>query len=1146
MSSPRSSAMARVVLVALTLSVGVLVLVVLSTEGPPVAAAPNDCAAGNVPTTISVDTTLSGDLFMTDNATVNSGATLTLTAGTHVTMCGEYDLRLNGGSLHAEGTAVSPIIIEGETPVTRWGRINFIGAGAPLAPSTLRYVILDGGGGSNPNLDYGTIQLDALNGTDGAGPVLEHVTVRNSGAYGIAVRVASTDDTPPLLSSLTISNSVRAPVLFWASAVGGLGTGNVFTGNGEQAIEVRTGTVTGGVIVYSQTWQTQPVPYHLSGPVLDVGGTTTPALTLQPGTILKLDPDLEIRLQQGRLNAEGTAAAPITFERADPAQPWHRIFFNGAATTVPISTWRHVILDGGGGSNPLAEDATVYLSSSRGTEGDGPVMDAVTVTNSSTYGFLVRINETDPTPMRFSNLTVTGSARAPIHLWASAAGGLGPGNALTGNAIDAIEVMGTGLGGGVTYDASWRAQSVPYRLLNLTPVGHARSPVLTIEPGTTLEITPTASIRVNSGGLVLAGTPTAPITVTRVPGAAAWDHLFFEANINPASRIAYANVMYGGTTGGAIDFRGDALTLDHVTVSHAVNAGLYSAGTFVQVKDSVFEQNAEGIRLQFGAQGLLRRNVFQGNGLAVNVLTNNKNTCVDALGNYWGAADGPADAVGTPDACNLSTTNAGAGDGLSADVLYSPWLSSVPGEGALDASQIAAQDFWVIADGVATTTLTITARDALGTPLVGKQISLETTRGVVQQPSGPTDAKGMTTAVISSTQEGLAMITALNVTDGQPLAALAAVNFWQGGGNTAGLIQPGGAPYASPRLVIEGRPFEQGLPVTFRLPMQNTNPTPVDVEVVYSISDLGIGLFFTPVYTTAMTLQPGEAWDAPGTWTPTVTGHHCVQATVTVTLPTGQQVILSPLLLVTVGPFRVNLKFMPPDPCDSLDAGKLVPSYGGLSEVQKHIRKGLVQAYLIHRCLDQKLGFGPSSSALSVDAVGVARDYQTVLNPPAISMPQLAVGGGVTQAQADAANAVGDSAAELIGLDVAIVTARDRAQQAGEAGDATWVSRQTEAYQRYQQMKGVTLAELASQIDALLAVTQGAGVPDVIADPDRLRSVPRPVDDHGLRCGDDRVPPGAGPHQCRDRGAAAARDCPPPGRYLLRHQLLRAPGRDPR
>ena len=58
------------------------------------------------------------------------------------------------------------------------------------------------------------------------------------------------------------------------------------------------------------------------------------------------------------------------------------------------------------------------------------------------------------------------------------------------------------------------------------------------------------------------------------------------------------------------------------------------------------------------------------------------------------------------------------------------------------------------------------------------------------------------------------------------------------------------------------------------------------------------------------------------------------------TLPDGTVRVQSPLLLVKVGPFRVNLKFMPPDPCESLDPAKLVPDYGGLSKVQKHIRKG--------------------------------------------------------------------------------------------------------------------------------------------------------------------------------------------------------------
>ena len=86
--------------------------------------------------------------------------------------------------------------------------------------------------------------------------------------------------------------------------------------------------------------------------------------------------------------------------------------------------------------------------------------------------------------------------------------------------------------------------------------------------------------------------------------------------------------------------------------------------------------------------------------------------------------------------------------------------------------------------------------------------------------------------------------------------------------------------------------------------------------------------------------------------------------------------------------------------------------------------------------------------------LGAVRDYQIVLPPPTITMPQLAAGADVTQAQADAANAVGDSAAELIGLDIAIATARLRAQQAGQAGDLTWLSRQTDAYQELPEVEG--------------------------------------------------------------------------------------------
>lgn len=1053
----------------------------LAPPRPVIAATNADCIDGNVPTPIEVDMTLSGDLFVTGNVTVRAGATLTLTAGTHITMCGPYELIFNNGALHAEGTLADPITIVGETPATGWGRVFFNGAGSALLPSTLRHVILDGGGGSNPAADWGTLHIYDANISPSAGPVVEHVTIRNSGAYGVFVRVPSADTTPPLLSSLTITNSTRAPMLFWASALGGLGTGNTFNGNSEEAIEVRAGTVLGGDVRFSQTWERQPVPYRMATDfgTLSINGATTPTLTLTPGTIFRMDPDFEIRVAKAHLIAAGTPEDPITFEPVTPGQPWRGIVFNGSSTVVPTSTLRHVILDGGGGSAPPAEAASLELYAPSGTEVYGPVFDAITIRNSSAYGLWARVTETDDTPMLASNLTITGSARSPIRLWAASVGGLGEGNTLTGNADDAIEVVATGLGGSLDYDATWQAQPVPYRLLNLLTVSHARSPLLTIAAGTTVEMTATAGIKVNSGGLLVEGAPATPITITRAPGAATWDRLYFEANINPASRLSFVTIEHAGGVNGAIDFRGVALTLNHVTVRHATNAGLYTRA-FAQVTDSLFEQNGEGVRFQYGAWGVLRRNIIQDNGVGITVLNNSGNACIDAMGNYWGSEQGPADAADILDACNLTTTNVSPGNSVSRDVLYRPWLSEAPGEGAIDASRIAAEDFWIIADGVHTTTLTITARDAQGSPLVGKQIALETTRGTIRQPTTPTDARGVTTAVISSTQTGAAQVTAFNITDERPLAALASLSFWQGQGDNAGLIPPTGSPYATPRLIIEGRPFEQGLPMVFRLPMQNTQAVAIEVQVVYSVSRLNIGARFSSVYTTSITLQPGETWDAEGIWIPTVTGHHCVKAEVTVTLPDGEVQIMSPLAIVNVGPFQVNLDFIPPDPCKKLDVNRLIPRSLGLTGARKHFQKALIQAYLVNACIQQGLGGSPPEDMAALGIVGLAalRDYEIVAPPPQIAMPQLAAGDGVSQAEADAANAVGDTTAELIALDIALATARLRAEQAGQAEDAAAISRQTDAYRSYQQARGAAFQRLAARLNDYLILVHGAGIPD--------------------------------------------------------------------
>ncbi len=132
-------------------------------------------------------------------------------------------------------------------------------------------------------------------------------------------------------------------------------------------------------------------------------------------------------------------------------------------------------------------------------------------------------------------------------------------------------------------------------------MSHARSPVLTIAPGTTVEMTTTVGFNINGGGFVLDGSPTAPITLTRAPGTASWGQVLYAANVNPASRLSFATVMYGGGTTGAIDFRGDALSLDHVTVRlRAEQAGQAGDAAALSRQTAAYRdyQRARGAALQ--------------------------------------------------------------------------------------------------------------------------------------------------------------------------------------------------------------------------------------------------------------------------------------------------------------------------------------------------------------------------------------------------------------------------------------------------------------------------------------------------------------------------------------------------------------------
>ncbi len=816
-------------------------------------------------------------------------------------------------------------------------------------------------------------------------------------------------------------------------------------------------------------------------------------LTLTAGTEFRFCGEYDLQIVDAKLHLVGTEAYPIVFDSENPNLNWGRIFFNGVGNDILTSTLQHVEINNGGGSDPSADIGAIHiLDYSTSDFGSFPTIDRVTINDSGSYGLFIRNRSDDQTPPALSNLSINGSTNAPLLLYAASVGGLSDGNSFSSNGDQVIEVrVTTGVGGSIKISQTWRNQPLPFELVgtgavNTLAIGDTSNlPVLTLEPGITMWVGEDIFIRVNHGGLIAEGTATEPITFTSVRGSGPlWQQIVFERNVVHGSRLAYVNIEHAGNSNQpSLEIRDGALSLDHVAVRFNANApGIYSMVPMVTIKNSTIEFNKVGLHFEHGAGGLLRGNLIQANTDAGIMVTNNsKNTCIDALGNNWGHASGPADSSNALDSCNQAKTNAGAGDTVADDVLYDPWIDA---DGLDDRSSISPDPFWVVADGLDQAELTVTVRDASGNPVPNKAIELSSTLGDLQQPNAPTDANGVVTATISSSVPGDAYLTARNATDDQPFSALASIHFWAGEPDLGGLVDPGGVPYVSPQLSVEGMPFQPGFPIYFRFPMQNSNTVPVDVRVVYGVSNLNIGDIYTPVDEVTASLQPGESWDAQGVWLPTVTGHRCVQASIEVTFP-DDSIIQTPAETIGVGPFVVNFN-MPEDPCKELDVDKLIPNLGGMNAARKHFVKALVQAYLIKECLGQELVFGSSASLTTISAVN--QSYQVVVTPPVFTPPPLLTGDGVSEDQANASTALGKVAADLTSLDIALVETSQRIQWAGQADDEKASALQLTAYHEFQRAKAQKLADLAAIIDDLLDVTEGIGEPDTIFLPEDIQS----------------------------------------------------------
>ena len=126
---------------------------------------------------------------------------------------------------------------------------------------------------------------------------------------------------------------------------------------------------------------------------------------------------------------------------------------------------------------------------------------------------------------------------------------------------------------------------------------------------------------------------------------------------------------------------------------------------------------------------------------------------------------------------------AGNADGDGADANSITVTVQLPTVTNATNSTVTASPAVVSADGISTSTITVTLLDASNQPVVGKTVTLASSRGAtdtITQPAAVSDANGVATGTISSNTVGLATITATDVTDTVMLTAQPQVAFNQG------------------------------------------------------------------------------------------------------------------------------------------------------------------------------------------------------------------------------------------------------------------------------------------------------------------------------------------------------------------------------
>lgn len=283
-------------------------------------------------------------------------------------------------------------------------------------------------------------------------------------------------------------------------------------------------------INYDQTWSAEQV--HVIPRQLVVENAT---LTIEPGATVKFKPFSSLNILKGAaLRAIGTETDSIHFvTEGDSSRKWDFIYFGKDCNQDQIRL-EYCIINNGGANDTTS--AMIVI------EDISPSIKNCIIKNSYSNGILVK---GEGGLSKFENNIITLNTGAPLQLPIPSVSTLKKTNSLTGNGVDAIEIVEQGE---ILSDVEWQPMDVPYHsIVDLTIRAHQ------------LKLLPGVELLSNSGkfidigyksALVAEGTPNAPIRISGIQdNRGSWRGVYIkDSSIQNGSHFSYCEFSNGGDT----------------------------------------------------------------------------------------------------------------------------------------------------------------------------------------------------------------------------------------------------------------------------------------------------------------------------------------------------------------------------------------------------------------------------------------------------------------------------------------------------------------------------------------------------------------------------------------------------------------------